>query len=307
MSSNCLFEKPWWLDAVAPKKWKEIKVEKSGEVVARMPYVFEKRKGFILIKMPPLTQTLGPWLRPSKAKYAKQISEQKDLQMDLIDKIPKFDSFSLDFHYSLTNWLPFYWRGFEQTTRYTYIIEDLTDIGRVWEGLLPKIRTDIKKAKNRFKLKIRTDLGIDIFLENNEMTFRRQGIKVPYSEELLRRVDSACERESARKIFFAVDKNGRIHASAYIVWDENSAYYLMGGSDPELRSSGATSLCLWEAIDFASTVTERFDFEGSMMESVERYFRGFGAVQKPYFRIYKQESKLLGLYKNTKNVIKLFK
>lgn len=76
-----------------------------------------------------------------------------------------------------------------------------------------------------------------------------------------------------------------MHAAAYIIWDENSAYYLMGGGNPELRTSGATSLVMWEAIKFASDVTKHFDFEGSMLEPVERFFRAFGAEQVPYFQI----------------------
>lgn len=38
---------------------------------------------------------------------------------------------------------------------------------------------------------------------------------------------------------------------------------------------------------FASTVSKKFDLEGSMLEPVERFFRGFGTVQKPYFTISK--------------------
>src|SRR5260370_7073664 len=86
-------------------------------------------------------------------------------------------------------------------------------------------------------------------------------------------------------MFFAEGPEGRIHAAVYIIWDDRSAYYLMGAADPELRNSGATSLLLWEAIQFAATVTRSFDFEGSMIESIERFFRAFGAKQKPYFHI----------------------
>jgi hypothetical protein len=67
----------------------------------------------------------------------------------------------------------------------------------------------------------------------------------------------------------------------------------MGGGHPELRSSGATSLCMWEAIRHAAKVTKSFNFEGSMIESVERFFRAFGAVQTPYFNISKTPSRLL--------------
>ena len=77
------------------------------------------------------------------------------------------------------------------------------------------------------------------------------------------------------------------------MWDENSAYYLMGGGDPDLRNSGAASLVLWEAIKHASTVTGKFDFEGSMNESIERFFRGFGGRQELAFNVSKTNSKLL--------------
>src|SRR5690606_4078446 len=99
----------------------------------------------------------------------------------------------------------------------------------------------------RFSLIIRDDLGLDALLALNRLTFKRQGLKLPYSEELVQRVDQACLSRGCRKILIAEDSAGRHHAGVYIVWDQNSAYYLIGGGDPELRKSGATSLCLWEA------------------------------------------------------------
>ena len=99
------------------------------------------------------------------------------------------------------------------------------------------------------------------------------------------------------KWFIAQDEKEQNHAGVLIVWDENSAYYLLGGSDPNLRNSGAMSLCMWEAIKFASTVAKKFDFEGSMIESVERFFRAFGAEQKPYFHITKTPSYILRMAK----------
>ena len=93
-----------------------------------------------------------------------------------------------------------------------------------------------------------------------------------------------------------------MHAAIYLVWDKYSAYYLIGGSDPKLRNSGATSLALWEAICFASTVTKSFDFEGSMIESVERFFRGFGGNQVSYFHIWKFNSILIEILFNLKRL-----
>ena len=281
--ANSIFQQSWWLNAVAPNVWNAVEISKGSQIVARLPYAIQKKRGRTMITMPPLTQTLGPWLALSPAKYAKQLSQQKDLMTSLIEKLPSCDYFQQNFHYSITNWLPFYWHGFTQTTRYTYVIEYLSDLDQVWAGFQENIRTDIRKAEKR--IKVRTDLDIESFLDINSLTFERQGLKLPYSRELVRRLDTACAQHEARKIFFAEDDQSRIHAAIYLVWDENSAYYLMGGGDPELRNSGATSLLMWEAIQFAATVTKKFDFEGSMIEPVERFFRAFGARQVPYFQV----------------------
>jgi lipid II:glycine glycyltransferase (peptidoglycan interpeptide bridge formation enzyme) len=297
-----IFSKPWWLDAVCGKdNWNVVVVEKGGQIIASMPYYMVKRRGMRIITMPKLTQTMGPWLRPSNAKYANQLAEQKDLMTGLIEKLPAYDYFLQNFYYSITNWLPFYWQGFNQTTRYTYVLEEISNTQKIWDGMLPKIRTDIKKAQNRFGLQVSTDSGIDAFLTMNEQTFTRQEMKIPYSKDFVKKLDNACEEHNARRIFFAKDMDGRIHAAVYIVWDENSAYYLMGGSDPDLRNSGANSLCMWEAIKFASTVTKAFDFEGSMNEPVERFFRAFGAKQMPYFQISKINSPFVKIYRDIRS------
>ena len=281
--TNTLFEQPWWLDAVAPNAWDAVQVSSGDQVVARLAYVAKNKRGLTALSMPPLTLTLGPWLAPSRAKYANQLGQQKELMTSLIEQLPPCDYFSQYFHHSVTNWLPFYWQGFEQTTRYTYVIEALDDLERVWSQFQNSVRGHIRKAQKQ--LAVRTDLDIERFLDINALTFKRQGLDVPYSREVVRRLDTACSKHQARRMFFAEDAQGRIHAVRYIVWDRKSTYSLMGGADPELRNSGAESLLMWEAIRCAATMAKRFDFAGSMIEPVERFNRAFGGVQTPYSHV----------------------
>jgi hypothetical protein len=278
-----IFQQPWWLDAVAPGAWSAVEIRREGKLQARLPYVLERRLGLTLLRQPLLAPFLGPWIRPSEGKYATQLAHQKEFYMELIEQLPVHDYFSQIFHYSVENWLPFYWEGFQQTTRYTYVINDLTDLDHVWSEFQENIRREIRKASKR--LRVHSEYGIDKFLNINELTFSRQGLSLPYSRESVCRLDDACSARSACKIFFAEDESGRIHAAAYIVWDEQSAYYLMGGGDPQLRTSGAMSLVLWEAIKFSHQVSRCFDFEGSMVRPIERFFRAFGARQIPYFYV----------------------
>lgn len=60
--------------------------------------------------------------------------------------------------------------------------------------------------------------------------------------------------------------------------------------DPDYRNSGASSLLIYEIINFLRDKVRKFDFEGSMIESVENSFRKFGAIQKAYFNINKSFS-----------------
>lgn len=299
-----IFSQAWWLDAVAGENWNVCVVERGNDIVATMPYVLQEKFGLTLLTQPKLTQTLGPWLKPLAGKYSKQLSQQKDLMEALINQLPKYQYFSQNWHYANTNWLPFYWKGFEQVTRYTYVIDNLSNIDVIWGAFQENIRREIRKAENKFHLVIKENLPLNDFLLLNRQTFSRQGMQLPYSETFARQLLSTAKDRNQCRWFIAQDSAGLNHAGVLLVWDSESAYYLMGGGDPDLRNSGATSLCMWEAVKFASTVTKRFDFEGSMIEPIERFFRAFGAKQTSYFALTHRPSRWLNTALYLKKALK---
>ena len=127
-----------------------------------------------------------------------------------------------------------------------------------------------------------------------------------HSVEYIKHFDKAAQRNNARKIFIAFDNKGKVLSGIYLLYDFfHATYYLMGGGDPLLRSSGAQVLTMWECIKFASTVSQVFDFEGSMSEPIERFFRSFGAIQKPYFRITKYNSTVFKIGHKLRNFYNL--
>jgi Acetyltransferase (GNAT) domain len=105
--------------------------------------------------------------------------------------------------------------------------------------------------------------------------------------ELVCRIHDVAQQNGAGNCFAARDFYGRVHAAAMLVWDRKRAYYLTGGGDPSLRTSGATALLLWRMMQFASSRSAVFDFEGSQIPAVERFFRAFGASQVWYHEISK--------------------
>jgi GNAT acetyltransferase-like protein len=282
---NSVFEQPWWLESVAPGSWGEAIVRRGEEPVARLPYVRRRKLGGTMIVQPAFTQTLGPWLAPTEGKYARRLDTEKKLMGQLIAMLPPFDFFLMCFSPAMTNWLPFRWSGFSATLCYTYRIEDLSDLDRVQHEFQEHVRRGIRKAQH--VVEPRDDLPLEELLRLDAQTYVRRGLRPPRSYDVIRRLDAACAARGARRILGAVDADGRTHAALYVAWDERALYALMSARDPGLQAVGANALLYWEAIRLASQVSRVFDFEGSMVEPIEHFFRGFGGRQTPYFCITK--------------------
>lgn len=129
---------------------------------------------------------------------------------------------------------------------------------------------------------------------------------MPYSQSFLEKHHKILQDNNASKIFYAVDEQENIHSALYLTWDSTTSYVHLVGENPELRNSGAGILLIWEAIKYTAEQLslDYFDFEGSMIESVERVRRDFGAVQTPYFSISKTNSKLIKTYRFLKEIRK---
>lgn len=288
-----IFSKDWWLDAVCGENnWEVALAEENGQIVGCLPYYLKMKYGLRLITMPKLTQSMGIWIRyRDNQKYSAKLAYEKNVVFELIDKLPKFDAFIQTFHYSITNWLPFYWRNYQQTTKYTYIIEDLSDLERVFDGFNYSKIKNIRKAEKIVDVKY--DLSANIFYENHKMTLKKQGQNISYSFDLLKNIYDAAYEHSSGKTIYAIDCDGNIHSALFVIWDDESTYNLISTIDPDYRNSGSSSLLIREIIKYISDKTKVFDFEGSMIENVENSFRQFGTVQKPYFQVYKVNSRII--------------
>ena len=292
-----IFSKDWWLDCVCGEDaWDVVVIKKNGKIAATLPYCISSQYFFNISHMPVLTQTLGIYLKHPKGQSAsKRLSWEKKIMSEAIEALPQTDSFRQNFNHSITNWLPFFWAGYEQSTKYTYIIEGLLE-GEFVSALDSDVRRRVGKA---IKAGITTSESDNVadFFELNSKTFQRQGKAMAYDVEFVQKLYTKCYEQDAAKIFFAKDSGGENIATSFIVYDERTVYYLMGGMEPSKSHLGGMNLALIESVKFALNSGRRFDFEGSMIEPIEKYFRSFGAKQKPYFYIEKVNSKLLKLRK----------
>lgn len=286
-----IFQQAWWLDAACGDAgWDAVHVERGGQILATLPFQRIRRRGFTVLRQPPLTPRLGPCFRSTGAMRTRELGRQKELVDALLAALPPHSLFRQSFPPELEYLLPWRWAGFGQTTLYTYRLA-LNGPTPVESGFRENIRTDARKA-----LREGVEIGtaeLDELLPLWQATFVRQGSSPPPLESTVRRIESAAAERRCREILIARDRMGRPHAGAFIVWGSGVCYYLLGGGDPQLRRSGATSLLLSEAIRRAAVVSSTFDFEGSMIESIERFFRAFGGVPTPYARLERSPSRFV--------------
>lgn len=286
-----------WYDALFGNDWDVVLVEKNDNILGFLPYIITKKKTFQLIRPPYITPYQGVWMiYPSDQKYTNRLSFEKEVMIDIINQLPEVDSFQQKFLPEFTNWLPFYWNNFEQTTRYTYIIEDLSNTEKVFKDFKENIRREIRKAEKT--LTIETTEDIDLLYKLKVSVYDENGESYSIPEKMLINAFNFCKNNNSGELLVAKDAYGNIHSILFYVWDNSTAYYLHGGTYNNYKTSGSMSLLLWEAIKRSSKKVNKFNFEGSMVESIERYFRAFGGKQVPYFEIKKTDSKLLKLLKH---------
>ena len=288
-----IFLQPWWLEAATPGRWDFAIVKLGDDIVAAMPYTLKRWLFRPTIVETSLTPFMGPCIKKSKAKNAKSLSQEMQLMDELIDALPRAVSCTFSFHPGITNWLPFYWRGFTQTTRYTYRIKDTSNLTAIWNNATTSVRSRIQKARKELII-TETD-QYDNILSLNQMTWQRQGKSaLPCrTEDTLVRILHACKTRQQLKIIEARDRDGLCHSSVAYVWDNSYVYAFFSGANPGLRSSGAGVLLKWHGIELAHKLSKGFDFEGSMVRSIEEFNSSFGAEQVAYFVVSRVNSRIL--------------
>ncbi len=284
----------WFNKIYDSENWNVAVVEKGGNVIGFLPYIVTRKKGFSLITPQFLSPYQGVWLiYPTQQKYTNKLSFEKEVITQLIEQLPKVDAFKQNFLPTFTNWAPFFWKGFKQTTRYTYIINNISEQKRVFADFKENIRREIRKAEKFVTIEVLND--IDLLYHMKQNVYQENKDTYVISLAKLKAIYSYCKTNNCGEMLMAKDNEGNINAILFYVWDNISAYYIHGVTANKYKTTGAMSLLLWEAIKRSSKRTKSFNFEGSMVEPIERYFRAFGGIQTPYFQISKTNSRVLKL------------
>ncbi len=245
---------------------------------------FQKQMGVSAVREPMYTPFVGPFIKPLGGKLFKIQDQKKKIMAALVEFLDglgvKLVTVALDgqFH----DLQPFIWKEYKAVPQYTYLI-DLTS-ETIWEDFDPKRRNDIKRAeKDGVTVEQVHDLELIISMVSKSLDRKDKGFDKKLLTHLMTKF---CNEENS--FSFVAKLDGRPIAAIHCLHYNGRAFYLLSGYDHNNGHSGAGALALWHGIQHAKSIGLKiFDFEGSMIPAVEKYFRSFGGEIATYFRVSK--------------------
>lgn len=280
--TRSVFAESWWLDAVtgAPDGWTpNLLRDGSGDAIAAWPLAVRDTAHGRVGTGAPYTPWLGPLLPDIGTRAARASSDVKLLEL-LAEQLDDWAHVEAACMPELDYWTPLAWHGFTQTTRTTWRIDASLSVEAV-RGCMRKGARSTLSAAERDGLVVSSGT-VDELLVACEATFAAQDVAdIPARDVLERVARRAVERERG-EILAVRTPDGELASAGLFVWDDRLTWNLANGRVADSGATGAPTALLFAAIGNALERGTGFDFEGSMLQPVERFVRSFGGHPVAY-------------------------
>lgn len=261
----------WYLDNIAPKWNGLVEVTAEGYVsVMPLPYN-TKLLGIKQLYQPFFTQQLGI--------YSVNILSQKRIQ-SFLSAIP--DEFKyIDLNLNEKNKVKPEW-GFQTQLKPNLLL----DLNQPYDSIAANYSTNLKrnlKKASKYNLSITNSLKpetvIQLFWDN--VANRIKPLKDFHFHALHRIMYNAMHR--GRGFLSGVlNEDGKLIAAAYFMASHHRIINLLPSSTPEGRAKGAMHFLLDIMMRTNAGRPLVFDFEGSSIESIAKFYKSFGATEVFY-------------------------
>lgn len=253
----------------------------DGQLIGGFFYLETKKFGFKFIKLPPYTPHCGLFYKNQSTNPSSVAAFRKEVIELISDYFLKLKSSLciLAFPIQEIDLQPFIWKGFKVIPNYTYRIDLKRELSEITADFDSKNRNTIAKAaKAEVNIKINA-LSATELLQFFSNSLHTVGANV-YSKEL----EAVLSMSQSATFSISAFYQNKLVACVYCLFDQNVCYYLLGGTNKDAGVQGLNNLLILKAIELAKekgcTV---FDFEGSMLQGVEKFFRGFGGQLQAYY------------------------
>ena len=276
-----IFHEEWWLDAVAPGRWRETSASRGGRVVGYMRYVERMMGKLTICEMPQITRVLGPVINPEGDKTESRLRFGHSVLQELLETIAAHDHVEMTLEPSFDNLSAFLSAGFDVRIMPTLLLDCRRSVDDLWAGLRDKTRNLARRASERLTVQEVTDADafVAFYLAN------LRGEPSYFDLCLPPRIYEAAVARGQAKILSATDETDTVHAAVFFIWDDQKAYYYLSTRDSDIADIGAVTLLMWEGIKIAQRLGLEFDFDGVTSDARYKFMSAFGGEPATRFMV----------------------
>jgi hypothetical protein len=256
----------------------------NNELIGAYHVFIGRKMGMKYAIVPPYTPSNGLFFVNPAENLPNRITFAKSVHKAIADhfiKSPGVLTVSA-FPPEITDMQQYFWSGFKVIPNYTYRLNLSPSEDMLFENMTTEKRKSVRKAgKDKVEIALCTDHHAIKALVLKTFNRKDKKINATYVDRIL---FEYATRENSFAFVACID--GRPSACTFCVHDNKTSYYLFGGYDNNNKHHGAGVSCMWQSILHARKLgIGIFDFEGSMLPEVEKYFREFGGALVPYYTI----------------------
>lgn len=257
----------WYLDIVSPN-WDALILD---DYQAVMPLTGHRKYYINYLSQPFFTQQLGV--------FSKQALVQETL-IGFLEAIPKKYRF-IEIQINEQNQILD--SRFDVKKRKNYVLDLSRNYEKIFKGYNSQTLRNLKKAK-KSDLVVKSIPGKEVVMfYKQHKAVSTKGVKEKDYDMLLTLIEKANDNRNilARGVY---DKSGELLASGIFLVQRNRIIFLLGNGSETGREKGAMSFLMDNLIMQFSGSKMIFDFEGSEIEGIARFFKSFGAEKRNYYR-----------------------
>lgn len=258
-NNGLIYALSWYLDVVSPQ-WEALI---SDDYKFVMPVPIKRKYKLPYIVQPLLTQQLG-------------IFSNEAVTTDTIKKfIQKLPSYSYQLNLNASNFTP------DAEVYPNYILSLHKPYAEIADKYSKNTIRNIEKAA-KSNLSITDKISIEDFITFYESVSRK--FKPTDCKCMRALIKEGIEHEQIR-INGVVDNHGKLVAALCYTEYRNRITYLIPVSDEAGKKTSAMFYLIDSIIRQNCVKDKLLDFEGSAIEGIARFYKGFGAINHPYYII----------------------
>lgn len=276
-----------WLKAYGNKLTMVGIYKDEHQLIGGFYYLNTKKFGFTFIKLPPYTPHCGLFFTSQSTNRSSVNNFSKEIITEVCSYFSALKSALtvLAFPSNIIDLQPFIWEKYKVIPNYTYRIDLSRSLENIQSNFDSKNRNVINKA-----------IKENVIIEENKLT---KSELFSFFNNALSSTDANIYEDELKNIFnvfsdsgnsFSMEarKNSELLGVVFCIYDKNVCYYLLGGVNKSSGIQGVNNLLVQKSIEKAKSLgCITFDFEGSMLKGVEKFFRAFGPDLVPYYTVNK--------------------